>query len=471
MCMSSSKKVYVFVVFGCLSVSLFAKQENVLIIHSYHQGFKWTDSVNHGLLDGFQSKGDSVELFFEYLDMKRNFSDEYLLLMKDVFKIKSKYHNYSVIIVSDNKALNFILKNRSEFYPGIPIVFCGINGFKQSLLLGERNITGIAENSDEEGNIKLVKDLFPGIKNLYIINDNRTTTSRIVRQNLQIIEKSYFGRLKFHYWQDFSLKELNNNIQDLRPDSDALFITNYNIDKSDEFVTIQDLTDVLLNNAEIPTFGNRYFIYHDLSIGGLMEDAYGHGEAAAKMALDILDGIPADSIPIKGQGLRQYVFSNDKLKEYGIRETLLPLNSKVLKKSYGFFNVDKKIVIIGSLIFFFLVLIIVALTFVLRQKQVIENLLKKEKSQLRMNLDLQNLYSKLVSLFNVTNNFQIVIDEVLSELIEFYGFDRISLYSVEEGKKTVINKIVSGGSNSKDIMYEEFIKLERLGRIVQKERY
>ncbi len=466
--MSSYIKVLVFICLGCLSISLSAKQKNVLVIHSYHQGFNWTDSVNQGIIKKINSVDASVELYFEYLDMKRNLSAEYLSLMSDVFKVKSRYRDYNVIIVSDNKALNFILANRSAFYPGIPIVFCGINGYNNDLLLGEKNITGVTENSDEEGNIQLIMDLFPRIKNLYIINDNRTTTSKIVHQNLKQIEKKYIGRLKFSYWQDFSLSELNHKILSLRPDSDVLFVTNYNIDKSDEFVTIEDLKKVLKSNRFIPVFGNRFFINHNLSIGGKLEDALGQGETAAEIALEILNGVPADSIPIQKKGLGKYFFSHEKLKEFGINKSSLPKNSIILRKSDSIFNVDKKIIITGSLIFIFLVLVIIVLSFVVRQKQRIEELLKQEKAILHENLELQNVHSKLVTLFNRTNDFRLVIDDVLAELINFYKFDRISLFSVVEEEKIEFNKIVSGGRETEELKYEHFLKLERLRKLVRK---
>ncbi|HPF93417.1 MAG TPA: hypothetical protein PLV65_05760, partial [Tenuifilaceae bacterium] len=44
---------------------------NVIIINSYHQGLSWTDSLNKGINKVLLESGLDIEVYTEYLDVKR----------------------------------------------------------------------------------------------------------------------------------------------------------------------------------------------------------------------------------------------------------------------------------------------------------------------------------------------------------------------------------------------------------------
>ena len=45
---------------------------------------------------------------------------------------------------------------RDTLFLGSPVVFCGITGFKESMIMGHRGVTGILENYDIKDRIKMV---------------------------------------------------------------------------------------------------------------------------------------------------------------------------------------------------------------------------------------------------------------------------------------------------------------------------
>ena len=90
-----------------LITSLFA-DKNVLILHSYHHGLEWTDDISNGIIDTFDTSKEKVNLYFEYLDGKRNTSATFLEETYNYFKIKHKNSRFDLIMVSDNKALMFM---------------------------------------------------------------------------------------------------------------------------------------------------------------------------------------------------------------------------------------------------------------------------------------------------------------------------------------------------------------------------
>lgn len=46
------------------------ERKQVLLIHSYHNGYKWTDDITRGIRDGLGGD-ENIDLRIEYLDTKR----------------------------------------------------------------------------------------------------------------------------------------------------------------------------------------------------------------------------------------------------------------------------------------------------------------------------------------------------------------------------------------------------------------
>ncbi len=131
-------------------------------------------------------------------------------------------------------------------------------------------------------------------------------------------------------------------------------------------------------------------------------------------------------------------------------------------------NIEKWLLPIACFLLLVLALIITILFLVNRKMHKMERLLKKEKSVLHVNLKLLNVHSKITTLLNSTNDFQLVIDDVLQELIDLYEMDRISIYRVVDNDKVDIKKISSVGKSNNSLEYHTYIKFERIVREAMK---
>ena len=102
-------------------------RHEVLILHSYHPEYKWTDDITAGVKSKL-TKSEGFDLFIEYLDSEQFFSIEYRALQKSSLAQKYKNTTFDLIITVDRPALAFVLENRVEVFSDTPIVFCGIPG-------------------------------------------------------------------------------------------------------------------------------------------------------------------------------------------------------------------------------------------------------------------------------------------------------------------------------------------------------
>ncbi|MCG8700691.1 MAG: hypothetical protein MI922_21745, partial [Bacteroidales bacterium] len=155
------------------------KEHSVLVLHSYHQGLEWTDNITNGILSVLKKRTE-INLVFEYLDTKRNYNEEYFSALYDLYQVKAKQIPFDAIIVSDNAAYNFLKEYSDEFYPNIPVVFCGINNLDTIDLKQYKNFFGIGERADHYGTIASIKKIFPERNKVLIINDN-TITGQAIR--------------------------------------------------------------------------------------------------------------------------------------------------------------------------------------------------------------------------------------------------------------------------------------------------
>ena len=55
-----------------------AKTKNILILNSYHKGFKWTDAQVSAAKQVLVEKAGYIEIYVEYMDTKRIYTAEYL---------------------------------------------------------------------------------------------------------------------------------------------------------------------------------------------------------------------------------------------------------------------------------------------------------------------------------------------------------------------------------------------------------
>jgi hypothetical protein len=109
-----------------------AATRKVLVLNSYHQGYEWTDDVVRGIRDRF-GESPELELYIEYLDVRRTgASVESLDVTRSLLATKYGGVPLAAVIVSDDAAVEFLLKYGSQLFPRVPVVFCGVNEYRGS---------------------------------------------------------------------------------------------------------------------------------------------------------------------------------------------------------------------------------------------------------------------------------------------------------------------------------------------------
>ncbi|MGE4383476.1 MAG: ABC transporter substrate binding protein [Arcobacter sp.] len=337
---------------------LFASSKEVLLIHSYHKGYIWTDDISKTIEKNFKPLKD-VELTTIYMDTKRIDTPEYIINLAKLYKQQFEDRKFDLIIISDNNAFDFMIKYHEYLFKDVPVVFCGINNFDK-VLLHENDMkdimTGVAEEVNVEKNIELISKLHPNLKNLLIINDKSATGNAVKRDLNPIIEK-YQKKFNIEYTDNLEISNLKKKVSNLdKKNSVILFVLLFK-DTTGKYFTYKQSFQEVKKVSEVPIYGLWDFYLNDGIVGGLLTSAVAQGEAVSKMALEILNGKKTTDIPILEKSPNLYMFDYNELKKFDINISdyvndpiIINEPSSVYKQHYKFFIISILIILTLSII-------------------------------------------------------------------------------------------------------------------------
>ncbi len=345
--MSLNKRTF-FLLMMFFTIVVFASnafadnKKHVLILNSYHQGYKWTDEVTKGAIENITSKRNDIRFYVEYMGAKWVFDKQYFEQLQDIYKTKYRNVSFDAIIATDNDAFDFIKKYRNGIFGEIPVVFCGVNWFKNEDLSGQTLYTGVNEDADIETNLDLMLKLHPMVKNIYIVMD-LTTTGQIVHQKVKELIPRYMNRVKFHILDDLEIPQIMKTVSELSDDS-LVFLTIFQKDKSGAFVEFSEIAGMLSKSSKVPVYGLWDFYLGSGIVGGMLTSGHAQGESAGTLAVRILGGEVADSIPVIMESPNRYRFDFVQMERFGIKPQQLPTGSSVINEPPSFYEVNKGLV-------------------------------------------------------------------------------------------------------------------------------
>jgi PAS domain S-box-containing protein len=316
------------------SLSLAADgQKRVLFINSYHRGYQWSDEEERGVVEQFQQGGRKVDLSVEYLDSRR-----FPLGTVDaslVAALEAKYSGFhqDLILVADNFAFEFAVRNRARLFPGVPLVFCGYNFFRPQVIAGLPEVTGVNEEVDLTRTVDLAMRVQPELRTLVFILSTSDAT------NLQLTEMGetlQFPELRKHHdlvvIKDASMAEIKDRLGALPPRS-AVFLVGQSSDRgAGRALTPPENARMIAAVSPVPVYSYWDFDLGTGVLGGHLVFGAEQGRTAAKLALRILGGTPAASLPVLMKTPGRAVFDFQVMQRFGLKLGALPAGSQVINR-------------------------------------------------------------------------------------------------------------------------------------------
>ena len=396
------------------------RKANVLIIHSYHQGFMWTDSIDTSLDKTLADSGLSLHIFTEYMDSKRFFGEIHLRHLYDLYREKYSHVPIDVIVCTDDNAFTFLARYHDDLFADTPVVFCGVNNIHAMAAAENKYFTGVLEMIDIHSTLQIALRLQPATRQIAVIVDRTPTGENTSHMLYQAIPS--FRDVSFRYFDDnISFSELMDEVEHLPPDSIA-FLLNYNRDGKGQVYSHMETVNALQAHCPVPIYAVWDFFLGKGILGGMLASGTLQGETAARMALKILKGRSPWELPVIMDSPNQFMFDYTQLDRFGIDVSDLPENAIVINAPLSFYSVNKQLIwsLVSALAFFGGMTVFLTLTFLKRKAA--------ERFSNRLNRSLMTLSHCNQSLIRANNEPELlreicrVIVETGSYLLCWVGY-------------------------------------------------
>ncbi|WP_378954709.1 ATP-binding protein [Pelosinus sp. sgz500959] len=318
----------------------------ILVLHSYSPDYEWTQTIQSGIESVFNPQINSYRMRIEYMDVGHSPQLLDRKQLPELYKEKFSNSHFRVIIASDNTALDFLRQYRDEIFPGVPVVFCGINGYEESMIEGLDGFTGIAEDNDFLGLFTIIDKLTFSLQRIVIYG---TPGDSSYIANVGHIRKLL---LDFHPKYQIEFREFPNldgcieDAKKLSPSSAILMVGSMHTAEG-ESINLQRANEIMSDSVNIPIYTAWDFAVNHGAIGGLVISGADQGKIAAEIALRILHGQALPTIAVSRNVGNIYMFDHHQLTRFGLKATQLPLNSLIINSPDKTYKINRTIIWVG----------------------------------------------------------------------------------------------------------------------------
>ena len=320
--MEKAKKILLF---GLLVVFLLpnnALTGEILLVVSYHPSNEWTANCIKGIRQQIADR-HSIEIIA--MDTKRKKESEFQTIADSVWaRIIDKKPD--LVMLADDNALKYLGPRLSQ--SDMPVVFYGVNNTPRSNLPNGRipeNMTGLMEKRLLIPLARTVIRIVPANHNriLILFDDSETTKIHL--------EKALFGKKTIPLknstieWKSIGYYDIwQETVLDADNHYDAIIMENWYTVKDRHTKTVMPEQDVLewtAQNAPVPIFGTTPFaVGRKRLVGALVLEGTEYGQAAAEIALQILDsGMKPSEFTITYSEKGKYYFNEQKLTQFNLQ--------------------------------------------------------------------------------------------------------------------------------------------------------
>ncbi len=315
-------------------------EHRVLILNSYHRGFDWSDEEEEGIDRRLRAVFPSIDTPVVYLDSKRFPGEDHQRRMRDFLVAKYRGVKIDLVFAIDNPAMDLLTRHPDTLFPDVPVVFAGISDYRRYMESDRREVTGVIETQDVRNTLETALSFHPGATEVLILNDD-TVSGISARWEAEAVAPHFSGRVAVRFLPPSTFDEARTAIGDLPPDAIVL-VQSYSTDREGKTLSGPDSTRVFVSAAKVPVYVMHENRLVPGVVGGFLLHGEKHGRTAADLALRVLMGVPASTIPVEDASTSRPMFDFAQLERFGIPMDRLPPGSILVNKPATVFETHRK---------------------------------------------------------------------------------------------------------------------------------
>lgn len=361
-----------------------SERKTVLVINAYHWGFAWTDAQVSGILQVLRSGDAPPEIFVHDLDALRQPRSDDDGGMVEHLRRRIGDRRVDLVIVTDDPALDFALRHRDVLFPRASVVFSDVRNFDIARVRPDLPITGVRERVDVVGTLAAARKLLPDARRVVVFGNLGGSATGFAHAHEALLKMG--SPLPVEQYFDLGLSEILTIVARVSPNDIILPLATAVDDQGRRL----DYSEVITRMAQVspaPVFDiTSHRVRAGITVGGSVEDGAAQGRIAAGMALRVLAGSPARSLPVVSAE-PVLLFSHAVMERFGLPESRLPEGAELVGKPPGV--VERSGAVFWAMLMALVALMLVILVLIANIKRLnrAEAVLEQSEEHLRLAIE------------------------------------------------------------------------------------
>lgn len=457
------KTTRLFIIVFILTVrTAFANLQDdyILLINSYNSHFFWANTLEESFRTALKKHDIDLEVCSEYLNTHRignpeSWNESMQLILKNYATRPPRL----VVLQGDEAWMAYRQAYNGQFGK-VKVLLAGVKkyGFDfhdyknktelspENLILTETlrkayNATGVTEPLYADKTIDLILQLYPGTREIVVVSDNRFYGIYIHMLARKYLREKY-PHLKYTPFDGrfLTTDSLYEKLKHLSPSS-AILLTSWIQDASENLFPYGTVYEKIYTVTGRPIFAmSNWGKSNDYFVGGYYSIIQNFGEQLANMAQQLLNDVPADSIPLEINGKDVGAHLNQTLMEQeGISPASLSFkNVYYYNRLPDFWEKHKTFFLIAGFVLAGCCLLIwgihTTLRFTTYRKE-----LDRSKYQIKTSFSNQQDLSDALRIFLQEKTENDSVNKILLKLLKELKADRAYIFEFNPNKKSSSN--------------------------------
>lgn len=263
----------------------------------------------------------NLDYYPEFIDLTRFPDPAYKLAFRDFLRQKYQGVEFDLVIAMQDAAVELVEAYRDSLFPGVPEVFLA-NTPTSPTSRRAPGSTGLIHVRDYASTLTLIRQLQPDVNRVFIVT-GAAPADRKYEAAAQRQMDSDDSRLNFSYLSGLATSDLVNRLSKL-PERSAVYYVLVSQDGTGRKFHPLEYIDRVTAAANVPTYSWVDSTMGHGIVGGSLYSQRDAIERVGRLALRVLRGEPADTIPVVQLHLNANQVDWRQLRRWGIDEARVP---------------------------------------------------------------------------------------------------------------------------------------------------
>jgi len=283
---------------------------------------------------------EDVDYYSEYLDQARFSTPGNEVAFRDSLRLRYERHSFDLVIAMGDAPLEFLDRNR-DLFPDAPIVFFSADPATRRVA----NSTGLVVPVNLRATVDLAMALQPDLQHVFVI----TGATGILLDEARREFEALAPRLEVTYLSGLVSTDLESRLSSLPPHSAVVYLA-VDRDAAAKNFRPLDYLDRVTTAANAPVYSWVDSAIGHGVVGGSLKSQEQQAREVGEVAVRVLRGESADSIPIGSPDLNVTEIDWRELRRWGIDDARVPVGATVRFRQLSVWSQYRAYILAGVMI-------------------------------------------------------------------------------------------------------------------------